>query len=780
MAGGKTPNRDGPDSGPANELIDQVRAAASGLRASDHEHDALASIISAFAQHFGRPISTATLKHGLPLEGDRLPKEYGADAALRAGLVLVATRLQPLKLEDYQLPVALYQRDGSLEVLWRLERDGRGRPVTAQVSASANIGQPVWVEASELAASATGEALTFKPQSGLDERGASAVTSAPENWFFAAFRDSRHIYAQAIAATLAINVLALAMPLFSMNIYDRVLPNAAEATLWALALGVGIAIIFDFLIRSLRAHFVDAASRRADVKLSGLIYGRLLGARNGGSVASTGVRANTLREFETLREFFNSATLTAFGDLPFMLLFIGVIYMVAGPVAFVVAAAIPVLLFVGWLTQRALHVLVLASFQEAAQKNAVAVETLVGLESIKAAGAESWAARKWEAAVAEHVRTGLKLRHTSNLGQHFVHAMQTLVQVLVVIYGFYLVSAGEMTMGALIAATILSGRALAPLAQSAMLLSRYNQVRIAYQTLNEIVAAPQERVAGASYISKTEFKGDIVFENVEYAYSKETAPALRAFNLKIVAGEHVGILGGIGSGKSTTLKLVQGLHRPTHGRVLIDGVSVEQIEPALLRENVGLILQGAELFHGSLRENITMGAPGTADRELLEAAETAGAMAWISRLPSGFDTLIRERGVGLSGGQRQSVALARALLRSPPILLLDEPTSDLDGRTEHHVIQHLQKDKVRRTLILVTHRPALLELVDRVVVLEAGRIRDDGPKSEVLERLQALHRARARDGKPDAAEASEVTRSRRVTVRPGGPVVKSKASGRKR
>ncbi|MEM1370717.1 MAG: ABC transporter transmembrane domain-containing protein, partial [Pseudomonadota bacterium] len=581
-----------------------------------------------------------------------------------------------------------------------------------------------------------------------------------------AFRQCRPIYAQAILATLVINTLALAMPLFTMNVYDRVLPNAAEATLWALGFGVLLAIVLDFILRTLRAYFVDAASRSADVRLSNLIYARLLGAQTPKAIQSTGVRANTMREFETLREFFNSATLTAFGDLPFLLLFVAVIYYVAGPLAWLVLAAIPVVLFVAWLTQRALQRLIAVSFQQTAQKNAVVTETLAGLETIKVAGGESWAARKWEASVAEHVRTGLKIRQVTNLGQHTIQMIQTAVQVLIVFAGFYLIQAGEMTMGALIAATILSGRALAPLAQAATLLVRANQARIAYATLNEFVTAPQERrytreaqtkhrptdqglsnnhvsqrksgggQLHCGMIVPSQWAGEINFEDVTFRYDDEAAPALDAVSLRIGPGERVGLLGPIGSGKSTALKLIHGIYRPDAGRVLIDQFAVSQLDPSELRSNVGLLLQGGDLFHGTLRENITMGAAGVDDTALIDAIKTAGAAGWIGRLPLGLDTLIRERGAGLSGGQRQSIALARACLGEPKILLLDEPTSDMDARTEATVLQRLKATLNNRTLLIVTHRPAPLELVDRLIVFDSGRVLHDGNKASVLKDLR--------------------------------------------
>ncbi|MEO1266105.1 MAG: ATP-binding cassette domain-containing protein, partial [Pseudomonadota bacterium] len=524
--------------------------------------------------------------------------------------------------------------------------------------------------------------MRLRPAASRDNRADDAAAKPEAHWFFSAFRECRGIYTQAIFATLALNLLALAVPLFSMNVYDRVVPNAAEETLWALAAGVGIAILFDFLIRTLRSIFVDHASQRADVRLANVIYGRLIGARMGKARSSVGARANTMREFDTLREFFTSATLTAFGDLPFVLLFVGVIFLVAGPLAFVVLAAIPILLAIGWVTQRRLARLIQAAFREAAQKNVVVTETLVGFEAIKTAGAESWAAQKWEQASAEHIRTGHHIKHVSNLGQHLIQAVQTSVQVLIVVFGFYQIAAGHMTMGALIAATILSGRAMQPLSQAATLLTRLNSARMAYQSISAIVDAPQDRPPQAAFLTRETIAGRVTLEGVAFRYADDAPLALDNVSIKVAAGEHVGILGRIGSGKSTVLKLVHGQLAPDDGRVLLDDVSVGQFDPANLRRHVGFLSQGADLFHGSIRENITMGAPRVSDTDLLIAARVAGCLDWIVRLPRGFDTEIAERGAGLSNGQRQSVAFARALIQAPQVMLLDEPTSDMDTTTE--------------------------------------------------------------------------------------------------
>lgn len=574
-------------------------------------------------------------------------------------------KIAPGKLADVELPALLLSSDGDVDLVWSITRDALDHVMTFHASEPGQPGVRLGVPADEIVAASSGQIVLLRPAADQDYRTASLAQNGKRSWFLSAFLDSRKVYGEAIAASLAINILALAVPLFTMNVYDRVLPNAAAETLWALAIGVIIATLFDLVIKTLRGHFVDAAARRADVVLSNLIYARLIGARQQANSASAGVRANTLRELDTLRDFFNSATLTAFGDLPFLFILIGMIGVVAGSLVLVPIAAIPIVLAIAWATQRAIGNLMAAQVRQSALKHAIAVETVVGLDSIKAAGAESWAASMWEKATAESIRTSNELRRYTNFGINLVQTVQTLTQVLMVIVGFYMSAAGTLTTGGLIAATILAGRAMQPLAQMAGLIARMHQTRLSYQLLNEIVAAPQERPDEGGFVATTVNSGSIVFEDVTVRYEKESPPALSDVSFSIAAGERVGLLGGIGSGKSTLLKLVPALYAPSQGRVLIDGIPASQLDPAILQAQVGFALQQGELFHGTIRTNICLANPAAADEELLDAARVSCALDWILRLPKGFETPVRERGIGLSGGQRQTLILARALLAKP-------------------------------------------------------------------------------------------------------------------
>jgi ATP-binding cassette, subfamily C, bacterial LapB len=462
-----------------------------------------------------------------------------------------------------------------------------------------------------------------------------------------------------------------------------------------------------------------------------------MGIRMAARPASAGAFANNLREFESLRDFFTSATMVTLVDLPFVVLFIGIVWWIGGPVALVPAIAVPLVIGFGLLLQVPLNRIVRRTFQEAAQKHGVLVESINGLETIKSIGAEGRMQRNWEQFVGATAVSGMRARLLSGLGVNVSLLAQNLVTVGVVIFGVYRIADGLMTVGALVACTIITGRAMAPLAQVAGLLTRYHQARAAYDALDKVMGLAVERPAQARFLHRPQLHGELAFREVTFAYPGQKQPALDKISFVIKPGERVGLIGRIGSGKSTIEKLVLGLYEPDQGAVLIDGTDLRQIDPADLRRSIGCVLQDVCLFQGTIRDNIALGAPFVDDRALLRAARIAGVEDFVARHPLGFDLNVGERGERLSGGQRQAVAVARALLLDPPILVLDEPSSAMDNGAEGRLKQRLEEILPGKTLLLVTHRASLLTLVERLIVLDGGRMVADGPRHDVLNALAA-------------------------------------------
>lgn len=720
----------------AKALIERLKSAYPAAPAEAPD-DALACALLAIARHFGLSGDARTIAAGLPLEKGRLPFSQVGEAAERLGLIVVEAQGDPRKLRAAQCPAIAVGRDGAVWIVTGLAGSGALalRPPT-------DVGETKIVAAAELHAEGT-RILSLRP---LAAEAGQAVEAATRLLSPQVVIANRGLYAQAIVATFALNVIALAVPLFTMNVYDRVLPNNAQSTLWALGIGAIIAVLFEFLLRTLRGSLIDVASRRADLVLSMRVYGRVLGAKLSAQAPSVGTQANTLREIETIRDFNTSVTLAALGDLPFGLVFLGMIAVIGGPLVFVPLVAVPIILAAVFLLQIPQEKLHATTFRQMAQKSSVLVETLTGIETIKASGAESWAASKWERAVADHLRMSTSMRLLGGLGMSLVGLGTSITTIVMVMLGVGLVAQGVITAGALMASMMLLGRAMGPVSQVAALAGKLHSVKLARSALQSVMAAPQERPAGSALIARSDLQGHILLEDVAFKYAEDAAPALQAVSLGIAPGEHVAILGVIGSGKSTLLKLVAKLHEPQSGRLLVDGLALSGLDPHALRHRIGYLAQDSLLFRGSIRENIVMHRPLAGDDLLMAAAEDSGALAWISRLPQGFDTVLGERGAGLSGGQKRSLCLARALLGAPPVLLLDEPTSEMDGRTEQAILARLQRVAQKRTLLLVTHKHTLLPLVERLIVLDRGRIYLDGPKAEVLQKLEAQSRSGRQTG----------------------------------
>lgn len=554
-------------------------------------------------------------------------------------------------------------------------------------------------------------------------------------WFWNALFKGWPIYGESIVATLLLNLFTLAIPLFVMNVYDRVVPNSAIETLWVLAIGASIVIGFDFVLRTLRGYFLDIAGKRADLEMSSSLLKQLLGTRLEARIGSTGSLASNLRDFDGLRDFFTSATLATLIDIPFLFVFLVAIWMIGGPVVIVPLLAVPAVLLTSILIEIPLNKAVQDSFRESTQKHAILVEALAASETIKCQCAEPSILARWTALVSKVAKSGLRSKLWSSLAVNLTTLIHQFTSIATVVYGVHLIKDGELTVGALIASTILSGRALAPLTSVASLLIRYRQSMTALHALNKLMAQPLDHIDGENYLQRPPAQGAIEFREVTFSYPRQEAPALRDITLKIAPGEHVAIIGRIGSGKSTLQRLILNLYQPQQGTVLLDGIDIRQISPQQLRSQTGYVSQDIVLFRSSLRENIAFSTPTAHDEDILAAAQLAGVDDFARLHPMGYDMPIGERGEGLSGGQRQAVALARALLNAPQILLLDEPTGSMDTRAEMAWLQRFTPFSEGRTLILVTHRASLLPLVQRVIVLEQGRIVADGPRDEVLQRI---------------------------------------------
>lgn len=555
------------------------------------------------------------------------------------------------------------------------------------------------------------------------------------HWFWGPMLRNGWIYVQVALAALLANIFALGTSFFSMIVYDRVIPNNAIDTLVALLVGVGIVFASDFVIRTLRGYFLDVAGSRADAAIADSLFEHVLDLEIRAKKTSTGALANIMKEFEAVREFCTSSTLTTLIDLPFAILFLIVIAMVGGAMVWVPVIAIPLMIGASLVVQPMLARLTRESQQDGHVKNAVLVEALGGLETIKSLGAGSLMRRRWQDAVTSQARIGLKTRLAAQFAGNVSNFVSQGTQVAIVSVGFFMVASGQIGFGAIIACSILAGRVLSPLAQLTQLLTRVNHTVVAYRALRELMELPRERPAEASYVARERLHGAIEFRDVRFRYPGQSTGGLDGLSLRIQPGEKVAILGRVGSGKTTVARLLLGLHRPDEGSILVDGVDMRQVDPADLRRNIGAVLQDVWLMSGSVRQNIVLGADVASDAEMLRVSAIAGVGDFVDRHPDGYGMRLRERGEGLSGGQRQAISIARALLPRPPILLMDEPTSAMDAASEQGLLKRLRPEIADRTLILMTHRAALLDLVDRVIVLDQGRVTADGPKATVLKGL---------------------------------------------
>lgn len=554
------------------------------------------------------------------------------------------------------------------------------------------------------------------------------------DWLAEPIRRNWRTYSKVVLAAVLINIFGLASALFTMTVYDRVVPNAAFNSLLALSIGLGIILLFDFILKLLRAYFVDFAGARIDEEIGENAFARLTAMRLELRKGSTGQLTGMMRELETIRDFFASATLVAVVDLPFIVITLAVVAAIGGWVVAVPAAMVPLVILVGLGAQPALQRIAARTFGEGLLKQSVLVETVGGIEHVKASGADRMLKNRWKNAVREHARSNMRQRLISSVGTTFATTAGTISYAGVVIVGVFKVADNTLTLGGLIACSILAGRAIAPLAQISQLVGRITATRTAYRQVRQLMDQPIEGPEAEALQMGTP-EGGIELRQVSFAYPGAAAPALDNVSLKIEPGEHVALLGRVGSGKSTVARMMIGLFPPEEGMVLIDGVDLAQFDPYSLRAQIGSVLQDPALFSGSIRENIVLERPFVDDEEMLRAARVSGTDTFVSRISNGYDLKLVDRGEGLSGGQRQSIAIARALAGKPPIVVMDEPSSAMDAQTEADLISRLDEEFENRTLVMITHRQPLLKLVDRIIILDRGKVVADGPRDAVLEKL---------------------------------------------
>lgn len=718
--------------------------------------DTLLQCVSWICNHYDLGKSTEALVAGLPRAGILSPSlalSALENAGLTGGLVKRSLRALPAQV----MPMILLRQGQAACILLsrREEKDAEGQAhmryavILPEVSS-----EPVQLSQSEMDEQYAGYAILVKPRAKTDNRAGEALPQPTGHWLFSTLWRYRRYYRSAAIAAVLANVLALASIFFTMNVYDRVVPNQAFVTLWSLGIGVAIAMVFEALIRFVRAHLLDVAAKKADLVLGSMLFRQALSVKMEHKPASSGSFANQLREFESVRDFSTSATLAAISDLPFVLLFVIVIFVIGGPLGWITLLILPLILLISVCIQWPLARTMQENLRESSLKQGVLVESIEGLETLKATGGQVHMQRRWQHFSALQASTSMKSRRLSSAATGSVAFLQQLQTVALVIAGVYLIDAGNLTMGALIGTVMLAGRATAPLGQVIGLAVRFQQAKAALTSLNKLMELPVDRNAEQEYLPNPDLNGQLTLKAVGFAYpappTQPNPPVLSDIHLSIAPGERVAILGRIGSGKSTLLRVMSRLYAPTAGQMFSAGLDVNQIDPADWRKAVGYVAQEARLFYGTLRENVMLGKPEASAEELLRVLRLTGLDQIAAAHPRGLNLPIGEMGEGISGGQRQLVSLARALLACPQLLLMDEPTSAMDSQTETLFLEHLKRATEGQTLVVVTHRSSLLSLVERIIVVDGGKVVADGPKESILAALNGVPQqtASASTGQP--------------------------------
>jgi ATP-binding cassette subfamily C protein LapB len=688
-----------------------------------------------------KPATVEALSHGLPFdtqeEKQRLfsinnSKSNFSRAAANAGFKSTLVKRKLKQISPLVLPAILVLKDDSACVITAIDHKQK----VAEIILPDTGEEPMEIEIDKLEEEYLGFTFFLKRiYEGYREDSSTASEKGENHWFFGTLWRFKGIYFNVLLATLIVNLFVIASPLFTMNVYDRIIPHNAVDTLWVLAIGIFVIYLFDMMLKFIRTYFLEIAAKKSDVILSSILFEQAMNLKMDERPKSVGSFANNIREFDSIRSFFASSAITAFIELPFAAIFLLVIYYIHNKLVIVPLVAMFFIVSYSLLLKRTMHNIISSTHEASAKKNGLLIEALSNLETIKAFNASSSAQWHWEESTGDISNKSLKSRLLSNSLSTVAAFITQISTVAIVVTGVYLIKEGELTMGGLIATVILSSRTIAPMSQVASLLSNLAQMRTGLESLNELMKKGVERPDSKNFLRRPVFKGGIEFKDVTFSYPEEQTTALRNVSFKISPEERVGIIGQVGSGKSTISKLLLGFYDASDGGVFVDGIDIKQIDPADLRHNFSYVPQDVVLFSGSVRDNITFKAPYADDEEIIKAVEIADVNSFTDRHPMGLDLSVGERGNNLSGGQRQAVGIARGFLVDSPIVLLDEPTNSMDFTTERKVIKKLRDATKGKTTIVITHKPSILEIVDRIIVMDKGEVVLDGPKAEVLAKL---------------------------------------------
>jgi len=694
--------------------------------------DPLLDCLVLLTEHFGSPCSAEALAAGLPLTSSVLSPELLPQAAMRAGLSAKLSRKSLDNIPKMLLPCILMLKDQKACILQSIDFQAN-----IAILSLPETGGEEQLTIEELESLYVGYLFLIKQKYHGDRDFDVHISDTKKHWLWDTIRESAPIYRDVIIASILVNIFALVSPLLVMNIYDKIVPNLAFESLWVLAVGATIAYIFDFTLKQLRAYLIDVAGKKIDIQTSSKLYAKVIGTPLEKKAPSVGGMARQLGEFESVRDFLSSATVTALVDLPFSLFFIFIIYLVAGDLAIFSVLATVLILGYAFLVQAKLSHAIEESNKYSGLRHGHLVESLSSLESIKANGAEGIVQNAWQQMLGYTSNWQLKTKVITNSVANFSSLIVQMVVVAVIVLGVYRVSDGLISMGGIIAAVMLSSRAVGPMAKIASLMTRYNQTASSLRQLDGIMDGESEFENKGHLASRTKLEGNIVLEHVNFNYPDIEKSALYPLSLKVSPGEKIAIIGRNGSGKTTLAKLLLGLYKPKQGSIRYDGLHQGQIHPSDLRRNIGYLPQDIVLFHGSIKDNILFGTKQVTEYQLMRAVQLSGVNLFTDMESQGLELQVGEGGLSLSRGQRQAVALARAILNDPQTLLLDEPTASLDARAEKLFIESMKQTVHKRTLLLITHKMHLLQLVDRVIVLDNGHLVADGEKSVILAQLKS-------------------------------------------